>query len=152
MRPALGLALFLLACASPLQADTPANAAISGTQIVNRALLPIVNQETGSFNTPAFKFFEGNKLVGLLSGAATNARPLASAVHTLPDGFANQTLKQELIQLKLAAPTSGQTVLVYLQNGGACPPCDHIVADVRSRLAGVGWGKAQVLVVDIVLN
>jgi hypothetical protein len=151
MQRGLVLAFVLLMHAMPLRADLAADVAIPIAQIYEQKLLPIA-PPSNSIITPTFKFFEGNKLVGLLAGAASNNRPLASAVRSLPSGFTNKALKDELIELSLKAPTDGRTVVVYLQNGRFCPPCDHILGDVKSRLPDVGWAKARVLVVEIVTN
>ena len=150
MKQFAGAAMLLLAYTLPLRADSRVDASISMAEVFQEKLLPI--REAGNTvsipGIPAFKFFEGNKLVGLLSGALPKDKPMISAIHTLPDGFTNKTLQHELTRLKLPTQTSGHTVVIFVMNGN-CPPCDQIIADVKEKLTGAGWDKAKILLVDV---
>jgi thiol-disulfide isomerase/thioredoxin len=150
MKLPLTVALLLLACTMPLLADVPANSSLPIEEVYSKSLLPLNDIDKG-FITPTSKFFDHNKLVGLLSGAPTSKTPLISALHTVPAGFANRPLKEELTTLKLTASNSEQTVLIYVMNG-FCPPCDQIVHDIRGQLPSVGWSKARILIVNLARN
>jgi hypothetical protein len=139
------LALTAIMVASALAAD----ATVTSAQVLQKRLLPIVPPRN-AFYYPAFKFFEDDKLVGIISGALKPNVPLTSALHTLPDGFGSMTMNAELADLKLSAPTQGKTLVIYL--GEICPPCDQIVGDIKSRLATAGWAQAKILTVRIAME
>jgi hypothetical protein len=139
------LALTAIMVASALAAD----ATVTSAQVLQKRLLPIVPPRN-AFYYPAFKFFEDDKLVGIISGALKPNVPLTSALHTLPDGFGSKTMNAELADLKLSAPTQGKTLVIYL--GEICPPCDQIVGDIKSRLATAGWAQAKILTVRIAME
>jgi hypothetical protein len=146
MRRGFAVAVFLSAYLVSVRADSTPSATIPGSQVIENRLLPIL-PPSGSFVTPAFKFFEDNKLVGIFTGALKNDKPLISAIHTLPNGFTDKTLKEELTVLNVSAPTNGRTLIVYVSE--VCPPCDHIIDDVKSRLPSAGWAKASILLVTV---
>jgi hypothetical protein len=147
MKRSFGIVVLLVAYSLPAIADSLANSSVPIALIYDKALLPIEAQR-GSFVTPTFKFFDGNKLAGILSGAPPKDNTLNSVLHTLPNGFSKATLTNELATVHITAPVSGQTVLIYVMNG-ACPPCDHIIEDVKAQLPNIGWSKAHFLVVNI---
>jgi hypothetical protein len=149
MKALLGIGTLLLASATSLQADSVADATVRATVVIEEKLLPI--DVRNSFNTPGFKFFEENKLVGLFVGAPKKDIPFTTAIHTVPDGFNNKTLSDESSKLKRPLTGTEKTVVIYVENG-FCPPCDHIVEDVKRQLAGAGWGTAKVFVVNIALT
>jgi hypothetical protein len=139
------LALTAIMVSTALAAD----ANVTSTQVLRKKLLPIVPPRN-AFYYPAFKFFEDDKLVGIVSGALKPDIPLTSALHTLPDGFGKKTMNAELADLNLSAPTQGKTLVIYV--GEICPPCDQIVGDIKSRLPGAGWAQAKILTVRIAME
>ena len=146
MRNVLAVVVLVLMCGLPLRADVTATASIVMDDVMAKKLLPIVGARGYGF--PSFKFFEHNQLAGLLYGAPTANRTLASALHAIPANYTNPTLKDELATLHLSAPASEKTVLIYTMNTG-CPPCDDIIRKVKDQLPDVGWGQAQIFSVNV---
>jgi hypothetical protein len=66
MRRGFAVAVFLSAYLVSVRADSTPSATIPGSQVIENRLLPIL-PPSGSFVTPAFKFFEDNKLVDVKS-------------------------------------------------------------------------------------
>ena len=145
MKALLGM-LLLLAPSVGIRAEEPANARAPIEEIMSKGLLS-VNGKSPVF--PAFKFFDGGKLVGFLSGAPTPRNPLQTAVNTVPAGLETETLKGELATIHLAGPIGGKTLLVYRMNQRFCPPCDDIIAKVKGQMTEVGWANAKMLTVDV---
>jgi hypothetical protein len=146
------LAFYVLVVASaiPVFADTPVEASVTITRVFQDNLLPIKDFSGRATipGIPAFKFFENGALVGVLSGALPANVQMSTAIHTIPAGFSNKGLKDELTALNLPASTSRQTVVIFVMNGH-CPPCDQIVRDVREKLSAAGWEKAKLLFVNL---
>lgn len=138
--------LCLSLCATA-HADTQPNATIPVEDLYAKKLLTL-DRDDGLF-VPSFKFFESGKLTGALLGAPTDKKPLASAVHSIPDGFIVKSLNEEMKAVGLKAPAQHHTIIVYVWNR-PCPPCDHIIDSVRGQLQGLGWQDAQMLVVNII--
>jgi hypothetical protein len=139
-------ALLLSTYTSQVRADAIVSVNVSGTKVVEWRLLPL-DPKRNSFVTPGFKFFEGDKLVGLFVGSPKNDSSAALAIHTLPDGFAHKTLHEELGRLGVSQTMEGKTLIIYVTQ--FCPPCDHIVDDVKSRLPGAGWTKQSMIFVTV---
>jgi hypothetical protein len=138
MKQFAGAAMLLLAYTLPLRADSRVDASISMAEVFQEKLLPI--REAGNTvsipGIPAFKFFEGNNLVGLLSGALPKDKPMISAIHTLPDGFTNKILQQELTRLKLPTQTSGRTVVIFAHECAACRQVVREICKEQVKLLG----------------
>jgi hypothetical protein len=147
MKHSFVIAALLTTYSWPVAGDSVANASVPIALVYEQELLPI-DVQRGSFVTPTFKFFNRNTLVGLLSGGPTNNNTLSSALHTLPSGYAKETLTKELAKVHLSAPVDGKAVLIYVMNG-ACPPCDHIIEEVKAQLPVAGWTRAHILVINI---
>jgi hypothetical protein len=141
----LSLVLF---CALPLHADVSASVNLPIQEIGTKALLPL--DGAGGFVTPTFKFFDHDSLVGLQTGAPTFNKPLEPALNFVPDGFTNPPLKDELRTINIVATPTDKTVLIYTMMG-RCPPCDGIIEKVKHQLPALGWGKARILTVNIIL-
>jgi hypothetical protein len=134
--------------ALPLRADVSASVNLPIQEIGTKALLPL--DGAGGFVTPTFKFFDHDNLVGLQSGAPTINKPLEPALNSVPAGFTNPSLKDELKAVKIIATPTEKTVLIYTTIG-TCPPCDGIIEKVKHQLPGLGWGSARTLTVNIVV-
>jgi hypothetical protein len=145
MKRRLIVAVCLSLCAVA-RADTQPDATISAQDLYAKKLLTL--DRSDGLIVPSFKFFENGKLTGALIGAPTDKKPLALAIHTIPDTFSVMSLDQEMKVVGIKTPAPHQTVLVYVWNG-PCPPCDHIIETVKGQLQGLGWRDAQVLVVNI---
>jgi hypothetical protein len=144
MKRRLPVALCLSLCAVA-HADTQPNGTISAQDIYSKKLLTI---DPNGLIVPSFKFFENGKLTGALIGAPTDKKPLALALHTIPDSFVVMSLDQELKAVGIKVPAQNRTVLVYVGNR-PCPPCDPIIESVKGQLQGLGWRDAPILVVNI---
>ena len=139
------ICLLALLFSWPARAVERVDAKIAINQVISKKLLPIDAAREG-FVTPAFKFFQDGKLVGLLSGAPPAGMAFPSAMHSVPKGFSGKGLNEELAALHVPASTEGQTVVAYVM-GGYCPPCGQIVGNVKAQLAGAARSKARVIVV-----
>jgi hypothetical protein len=139
--------MLILANVPFVHADSVADANLRASDLIRQKILPLGIGD--SFNAPGFKFFEKGKLVGLIAGAPKKDIPFTTLVHTVPDGFVGAPLQAELAALKLPSASADKTLLIFVENGH-CPPCDHIVENVKAQLASVGWGSAKIFTVNIV--
>jgi hypothetical protein len=146
---AVTLLSLILTYALPLRADVSASVNLPIEEIGTKALLPL--DGGGGFATPTFKFFDHHTLVGIQSGAPTLNKPLESNLHSLPAGFTNPPLEEELKKLNIAATPTDKTVLIFTMNG-RCPPCDGIIEKVKHQLNELGWGNARTLTVNITIS
>ena len=139
---------FILTYALPLRADVSASVNLPIQEIGTKALLPV--DAVGGFVTPSFKFFDHNSLVGIQSGAPTLDKPLEATLNSVPTGFTNPPLKDELKTVNIVATPTDKTVLIYTMNG-RCPACDRIIEKVKHQLPALGWGSARILTVNIIV-
>jgi hypothetical protein len=150
MKPTIAITmLFLIVTyAFPLHADVSASVNLPMQEIGTKALLPLGG--AGGFVTPTFKFFDHDNLVGLQSGAPTINKPLEPALNSVPAGFTNPPLKDELKAVNIVATPTDKTVLIYTMIG-TCPSCEGIIEKVKHQLPGLGWGSARILTVNIIV-
>lgn len=150
MKPTIAVTMLslILANSLPLRADVSASVNLPIQEIGTKALLPL--DGAGGFVAPTFKFFDHNNLVGLQSGAPTVNKPLEPALSSVPAGFSNPPLKDELKSVNIVATPTEKTVLIYTMIG-TCPPCAGIIEKVQHQLPALGWGSARILTVNIIV-